>query len=140
MVNAMGAAEFAAAARTKPWVWSPLSDLPITAMGRQIGVLGYAGRGLPGRAGLVAGKEFLAIEGWRSEPTESYLGVRKVEASRTSDSEPATAPKPVPRAGLIDELDLRPFGIDGHAWRYKHGHPIFVSADQRGNEPAPKPD
>ncbi|MFJ6417206.1 hypothetical protein [Paeniglutamicibacter sp. NPDC091659] len=137
VVNAMGTAEFAAAARTKPWVWNELSSLPITAMGRQIGVLGYAGRGLPGRAGLVAGKEFVAIEGWRSEPEESYFGGHKVEALRQSGSEPETMPNRVPMAGRIDELDLRPFGIDGHAWRYKHGHPIFVSADQRGNGPGP---
>ncbi|GAA1495893.1 hypothetical protein GCM10009628_08950 [Paeniglutamicibacter kerguelensis] len=135
VVNSMGAAEFAAAARTKPWVWTQLSRLPITAMGRPIGVLGYAGRGLPGRTGLVEGHEFVAIEGWRGEPSENYVRVR--EAQRNSDSEPATTPSPAPMAGRVDELDLRPFGIDGHAQRYKHGHPIFVSVDQRGNKAAP---
>ena len=137
-VNSMGTSEFAAMARSKPWVWSPLSDLPITAMGRPIGVLGFAGRGLPGRAGLVEEHEFVAIKGWRGEPSENYVRVR--EAPGNSDSEPAAKPSTVPRAGRIDELDLRPFGIDGHAQRYKHGHPIFVAADQHGNRTDPNSD
>ncbi|MGL3804808.1 hypothetical protein ACSYDW_01785 [Paeniglutamicibacter sp. R2-26] len=137
VVNAMGTAEFAAAARTASWVWSPLSGLPVTAMGRPIGVLGYAGPGLPGRAGLVEENGFLAVERWRGEPAENHLGRGRSGATRTSESDGEAARKPAPMAGRIDELDLRPFGIDGFACRYKHGHPIFVPVDQRGNKTSP---
>lgn len=140
VVNAMGAAELAAAARTASWVWSPLSGLPVTAMGRPIGVLGYAGPGLPGRAGVVDGHAFLAVEGWRGEPAENHLGRGRAGASRTSESDAETAPRPAPMAGRIDEVDLRPFGIDGFARRYKHGHPILVSALQLGNGTGPDSD
>ena len=87
-VNALGPPEFATMARTKPWVRSPLSRLPISAMGRPIGVLDYAGRGLPGRIGLVEDQGFLAIEGWRNGASENY--VRVSESLRNSHSEPTS--------------------------------------------------
>ena len=139
-VNSMGAAEFATAARTQPWVWNALSSIPVTAMGRPIGVLGYAGPGLPGRVGLVEGRDFLAVDRWRGEPEECYFVGRKAEALRESEGQPETTQKTAPMAGIVDELDLRPFGIDGFARRYRHGHPIFVPADQRGNRTGPNSD
>lgn len=132
VVNAISAAEFSRSARARTWVWDSESFMPVTALGLPVGVLGYGGTGFLGRTVLLNGIEILGEDQWRLEPGENYVGMSFQETLWKTESKRIRSMHPAPRAGRRDLLDLRPFGIDGYAQRYRHGYPIFVPAEIGG--------
>lgn len=117
-INLLSPRDFASLAGSL-WLWDELSGLP------QSGgftcssplVIGYCGSAFTGYPGTATTRGTVDIVDYADCALEVGRGDGEFAGPR-----PASAPS----VGVVDKIDLRPFGIAGHAVRFKHARAWFV--------------
>ncbi|GAA1409119.1 hypothetical protein AUR04nite_23120 [Glutamicibacter uratoxydans] len=118
-VNSLSTEEFCRVAEAS-WLWEMLSEVPRSAATSSqtrllVGFAGAAFTGFPGR---------INSEGAVEINDSAYFDPDQEDAA-----EPMTAPGAPPSVGRLDEIDLRPAGINGHARRFEHSRAWFIPGD-----------
>ncbi|QRQ79399.1 hypothetical protein [Glutamicibacter protophormiae] len=116
-INLLEPRDFASLAGSL-WLWDELSPLPhvdSASSGSPL-LIGYCGGAFPGYPGTSSTTGTVEI----LDDAESAVEVGRNEEEGTPY--PASAPS----VGVVDKIDLRPFGIKGHAVRFRHARAWFV--------------
>lgn len=116
LINALDHDQFRLRAASV-WFWDEGSGLPARdARDLELGLLlGFSGHGFTGLPVVMEEEGAGVLPGWDELVSE-----------RGNDEHIEYGPAPLrPTGGVLDTIDLRPSGYDGHAVRYKHGRAWF---------------
>ncbi|GAB3555706.1 hypothetical protein GCM10027404_32920 [Arthrobacter tumbae] len=123
-INASTQSEFLAMTH-EPWIWDESSVLPQSSNpdAQRTLLYGFAG---PSFAGIVLREKSGVVDAsspYADPITMEQPAIRSYDGYHGDYNQAQR-----PGAGMVDEIDLRPVGYDGSAFRYRHGRAWYESA------------